>query len=157
MKFDSAVFNRFVNVNTAASRNWCSDWVGVSVVHLPASYSSIRPIWDRILGHCESYSALRRQDPKIPTRFQKRAEYELWFLEQDAFASGNRPRTDRGPHKVILERKPDRRSTKLHRNELKFSNSHEVILEKVPTRPLILKHSLHLENKGGGTQAYGLM
>ena len=69
-------------------------------------------------------------------------EYELWFLEQDAFASGNQPRIVGGPHKVILERKPDRRSTKLHRNESKISNSHEAILEKVRRRPLIRQHSL---------------
>ena len=81
-------------------------------------------------------------------KFSFELEYELWFLEQDAFASGNRSRIDRGPHKVILERKPDRRSTKLHRNESKISNSHEVILEKVPTRPLILKHSLSASTRG---------
>ena len=109
---------------------------------LPTSYPPIRSMWHRILGRYGPYSNLSREDPKTPTWFQKRAEYELWFLEQDAFASGNRSRIDRGPHKVILERKPDRRSTKLHRNESKISNSHEVILEKVPTRPLILKHSL---------------
>ena len=142
MKFDSAAFNRFVKVNKAASRNWCSDRVGVSFVHLPTSYSSIRPIWDRILGHCESYSALLRQDPKIPARFQKRAEYELWFLEQDAFASGNLSRIDSGPHKVIVERKPTRRSTKLYRNEWKTSKTHRNIFEKVHRRLLIRQHSL---------------
>ena len=73
-------------------------------------------------------------------------EYELWFLEQDAFASGNRLGIVGRPHKVILQRKPDRRSTKLHRNESKISNSCGDILEKVPTRPLILQHSLHLWN-----------
>ena len=141
-KLNSAAFNRFMKVSKARPRNGCSDRVGVSFVHLPTSYPSIRSIWHRILGPCEPYSNLRHQDPKTPTCFQKRAEYELWFLEQDALASGNRSRTDRGPHKVILARKPDRRSTKLCRNESKISNSHEVILEKVRRRPLILQHSL---------------
>ena len=48
-------------------------------------------------------------------------------MEQDAFASGNRSRIVGGPLKVILERKPSRRSTKLHRNESKISNSYEDI------------------------------
>ena len=50
-------------------------------------------------------------------QFSFELEYELWFLEQDAFASGNQSRIVAGPHKVILERKSDRRSAKLHRNE----------------------------------------
>ena len=144
MKLKSADYDRFMNANKAGPRNRCSDQVGVSVVHLPTSYPSIRSIWHRILGPREPYSNLRHQDPKTPTWFQKRAEYELWFLEQDAFASGNRSRIDRGPHKVILARKPDRRSTKLYRSESKISNSHEVILEKVRRRPLILQHSLFI-------------